>query len=365
MKSDATLIDLAIRESFKRHDGLVPGGMRETLVRAHKFLLSYEMSGYLADLTNAAFFESPDRSLALVDAARRQARLPFPVTWIEYDCRARKVRSHQAYAKSQYPTTGSLVTPDRIIPRIGWLLEQHPQIGTAFKMTEFVELDGTAARLPFSSTWVCDDQTVIPWPAMPWAGISSRERSEIATGVMGYVSDRISLTGIADGGILKETIGELRCALMLLATINDLPVTFDAVRPSKGYVARGQYRRFIEHSIIHLTVPEHRSLKTLAARALTNLRRRAHEVRGHFRIDWRHPPQALCQHDWQDAEHGALRCAICHGRKLHIRNHQRGDASVGFVMHDYEVERGTPEKTKLIEAQKTLAELAGKMGGVK
>jgi hypothetical protein len=350
-KHDATLIDKVIRNYFKGHNKQ-RHEVRDKLIRARKFMLSRDMSAYLADLTNAAFMYSPQRALALIDAARRQARLPFPVTWIEYDCRARKRRSHEAYSNVQYPVSGALVTEGEIIPRVGWLLEQHPQIETAFKMTEFVDIEGTADfMMPFSPTWVCDDATVIPWRPLSWDD-TGRARSEVATGVLGYVTDRVSIAGNvfteffereSRGGamahLMKETIGELRVAVMLLATINDLPVSFDAVRPSKGYVARGQYRRFVEHSVIHLKVPAHRSLKTLAARALTNLRRRAHEVRGHFRIDWRQPPQALCQHDWQDAEHGALRCTICHGRKLHIRNHQRGDASVGYVMHDYEVEK--------------------------
>jgi hypothetical protein len=50
-------------------------------------------------------------------------------------------------------------------------------------------------------------------------------------------------------------------------------------------------------------------------------RRRAHQVRGHWRRDWRHE-----------------------GQRIWIKEHQRGDASLGFVTHDYHVEHrdGTP-----------------------
>ena len=57
--------------------------------------------------------------------------------------------------------------------------------------------------------------------------------------------------------------------------------------------------------------------KALARKAVTMMRRRAHQVRGHWRDDWRHP-----------------------GQKIWVKEHQRGDASLGFVLHDYTVEKG-------------------------
>jgi hypothetical protein len=38
----------------------------------------------------------------------------------------------------------------------------------------------------------------------------------------------------------------------LLATINDLPVSTNVVTPSKGFVAKGNYRRFLTHSVVTL-----------------------------------------------------------------------------------------------------------------
>jgi len=65
------------------------------------------------------------------------------------------------------------------------------------------------------------------------------------------------------------------------------------------------------------------------------LRRRAHQVRGHWRRDWRKPLLAGCEHVWNEE----IFCTLCGGHKLWIDEHQRGDASLGFVMHDYEVHR--------------------------
>jgi hypothetical protein len=105
----------------------------------------------------------------------------------------------------------------------------------------------------------------------------------------------------------------MRYMWALLSTINTLPVSNKFVAASKGYVAKGRYRRFVDHSVVTLNVPETR-YRRIAAHAIAVARRRAHEVRGHWRKDWRHP-----------------------GERLWIAEHQRGDASLGFVTHDYEV----------------------------
>jgi hypothetical protein len=49
---------------------------------------------------------------------------------------------------------------------------------------------------------------------------------------------------------------------------------------------------------------------------LAGIRRRAHQVRGHWRDDWRLPKG---------------------NKTLWIAEHQRGDASLGLVIHDYEI----------------------------
>jgi len=121
---------------------------------------------------------------------------------------------------------------------------------------------------------------------------------------------------------------------ILLATINDLPVTIEHIEPNKGYVARGSYKKFLAHSIVHLTVPETRWHKLVTKTAAT-LRRRAHQVRGHWRNDWHKPLSKLCEHEF-DAQ---MICRRCHGHKIWIAEHQRGDASLGFVTHDYKLHK--------------------------
>jgi hypothetical protein len=143
----------------------------------------------------------------------------------------------------------------------------------------------------------------------------------------------LTMTEKGDTAAIKPSL-LIRGLWALLATINDLPVKIEYVTPSKGYVARGQYKKFLAHSVIHLNVPESRWQKLLRATAV-KVRKRAHQVRGHWRDDWRQPLAKHCDHVYD--EH--MRCKHCHGHKIWIAEHQRGDASLGFVTHDYEIHR--------------------------
>lgn len=354
IKPDAKLIDLAIRESIR--GVIVPPTFRDRLFRARKFVLDSAMSAHLADLSCAPFVERDQLFVYQVaDGARRMARLPHPVTWIEYDCRARKARTEAEYAGlTLSSSSGAGLASSEVIPRVGWLLEEHPHVPAAYKMTEFSQVDGDAVAMPMSYTWVADDNTPLPWKNLPIdTSEGGRHPSELASGVFGYVNDHVGVTASegyeklnddhrskAIRMMMLETLGELRAAWTLLATINDLPVVFDNVRPSRGQMVKGgNYRRFVDHSVIRLVVPAHRSLRTLATRALIAMHRRAHEVRGHWRNDWRHPRTPGCEHDWINHDDHTLACRHCSGRRVWITAHQRGDASKGIVIHNYSVER--------------------------
>jgi hypothetical protein len=169
----------------------------------------------------------------------------------------------------------------------------------------------------------------------------------------GYVNDKVCLidimpkskemtvaAGDARGNGLTST--GAREVWAFLSTVNDLPTKIEEVTPSKGWMARGNYRKFLQHSIITLTVPQSRWPK-LSTAVTALLRRRAHQVRGHWRRDWRHPGVPSCEHTWQASE-TALHCRRCGAVSLWVHEHQRGDASIGFVTHDYAITH--PERTR-------------------
>jgi hypothetical protein len=138
---------------------------------------------------------------------------------------------------------------------------------------------------------------------------------------------------------VAEIAGDLRYLWALLCTINDLPTQTNDVRATKGFVARGSYRRFQDHKVIHLHIPE-KQYRRKAVHVIAITRSRAHQVRGHWRTDFRRPLLALCEHEWMTPDEKHLECKLCGGRKLHIKEHMRGDPKLGVVTHDYVLERG-------------------------
>ena len=106
--------------------------------------------------------------------------------------------------------------------------------------------------------------TVLPWRSIPFAEQSNRP-SEVSTGLTGYHSDRCGFVfnplvetpnqPKVVANLLAEWSGSSAGCGRLLATINDLPVELREVRAAKGFVAKGAYRRFLDHRTVTLTVP--------------------------------------------------------------------------------------------------------------
>jgi hypothetical protein len=193
---------------------------------------------------------------------------------------------------------------------------------------------------PTSIVW-CTDDTPLPWRKVRlW---QNEEDEGTLAQLPGYRCSQVGWTftySEAKSTPMMKAMGSwairptmpCRDIWVLLATINDLPVIIERIEPSRGYISRGSYKKFLSHSVVHLTVPETRWHK-IAHKMTVLIRRRAHQVRGHWRVDWHARPIKICEHDW-DAE---MTCRKCGGHKLWISEHQRGDASLGFVTHDYDV----------------------------
>ena len=130
---------------------------------ARKFVLDEPMSKYLLDPSRTLFRGGLRKRINLIENARRLARLPHPLTWIEYDYRALLARAHELGMKV---TRGPDVKDDDPAPeRCGWLLRQHPKIETAFISTEAfasMRYPGRGTLHPVSIVW-CSDDTPLPW----------------------------------------------------------------------------------------------------------------------------------------------------------------------------------------------------------
>lgn len=343
----ATVNDRRYMAPSKRSEG-IRAVLRE-VAYTRKFVLDSAMSRYLAELSDSFWRGGQRKRIRMLDNARRLARAPHALTWIEFD--------HLAYLNriGQLKSQGVMDIGGNDPLRMGWLIHQHPQNEAAFRCCEIRSSSRNPERVfmhPLGTAW-CSDDNPSPWPRFPpaWMMKTGDEIAEAVVEMAGYRTMQAhwhAFLGEMDtAGMISEMTKAVvdeqlpaatkpaipaRTLWALLATINDLPIKVEFVAPSKGYVARGSYKKFLTHSVIHLTVPETHWRK-LVLKTAAALRRRAHQVRGHWRKDWRNPLSRLCEHDFDDN----MVCRRCRGHQIWIAEHQRGDASLGFVTHDYEV----------------------------
>lgn len=338
---------MTFKPEFRRLDP--SGWFRKHLLEARRFVLDDNMSAFMADLAYSSLpkVRNAKRDQEVLEGMRTLARLPHKVTWIEFNMRERIRRARTEYdvglKEGDSPEKG------------GWLFIQHPTIETAFMAIECLSHslethaeaeDPMGAELKPNPSphflawyWRTDDGDIKEaYPdAMNEGHLGDGVSIQAAlTGVKTYKSTQVAIDispyllqkkkeweakGVWDKLLvqwMRQSASDMRYAWSLLAAINDTPVVATEVRPNKGYVARGQYRKYLEHTVIRLKIPGRIDLRTLAGRVTRASRRRAHQVRGHWRRDWRNP----------------------NGPKLWIDEHERGDASLGFVTHDYSVEKG-------------------------
>jgi hypothetical protein len=282
---------------------------------------------------------------------RRLSRLPHPLTWIEFNF----PKFFDRLTRKGYGVDFVPGFEDKQPDKMGWLLEQHPTNAAAFRRTEIHSFanEGVAHLHPVSMAW-CSDDEPSPWRLWPAGCLSSEDAV-----VQGYCSTQAHLIATfrddisnlifeewcrghsqEEINLLAKNATTLRTTWGLLSTINDLPISIEHIKPSRGYVARGSYKKFLQHAVVHLTVPE-TEWRKLVSKTATLLRKRAHQVRGHWRKDWRHPLFPLCDpHEFDDQ----MVYRRCHGHKVWVHEHQRGDASIGFVTHDYEVHHPATEE---------------------
>jgi len=358
-KQPPTLLDAAVRESL-RGDGFVSPKFTQPLLNARKFVLDEPMSEFLSELSHGPFHDAKTlaRRPVIAEQMRITARLPHALTWVEYDARALKRHTLQRWGDGSYQSTKlpweSKPSEEETIARIGWLLEQHPKIENAFRCTVFATAtnEGDVLAFPFSFAWVAGEEP-LPWNTLPL--LTHEAPSMLAVGIMGYLSPRVGYVQSMIGHdltelirkestytLIRDFVGELRRVWSLLSTLGDLPIVFKEVRAAKGYVAKGRYRKYSNYSVITLTVPA-TEYRVVAKKALAYVRRIAHHVRGHWRKDYRNRGNAACEHHWEAAG-SHLQCR-CGARKLWITEHTRGDASLGFRLHDYKIthEHETPQ----------------------
>jgi hypothetical protein len=368
MSKPELLVDILYRLTYAKpvDPQLRDPNLRRLLADARRCVLTDDMAELLYSMMLAIYGFDPrpgdmaedrkpskrKRIHGRLDDCRWFSRLPHRVTWVEYSLHAMLTREVAVRAKSgDDPYTNAqedLIATKSSEVRVGWLMYQHNKVDVAFAAEYFIGVPETAdhtdgvIRFPVSIVW-CTDDTPLPWMNLvdindeavvaaiaAERGLARDEvildsASAFVTGVRGYDRSNVGLRhlNIPRDPEMSETVftnlsGRARMMWAFLSIFNKVPILGERrVVPTKGYMAGRDYRKFFEHKVITVNIPEKAALRKVARDALSIIRRRAHLVRGHWRDDW-HLPKG--------------------NKSLWIGEHSRGDASLGYVLHDYNVD---------------------------
>lgn len=139
---------------------------------------------------------------------------------------------------------------------------------------------------------------------------------------------------------VNERSGVLKYLICLLGALNEAPTTTKRIMGRKGAMNIGMHSvKFLEHHRISLSLPKHIQVVKYAEKLMTNsAHRKRHQVRGHWRVvDKGVPLPYPCKHEATMVENGLGICTSCTRMIRWIEHHERGDASLGWVNHDYVV----------------------------
>jgi hypothetical protein len=346
MSKPVTMADQILRQLHRRK--LAPAGrdLRNAIVAASRFILDREMSAFLADLSLAPFRCNPQRRLEIIDSLRRSSRLPHRVTWIEFDAVA-FINRRVELGRKLFDFHGE--RPDyAMCPRMGFLLQEHQHLSTAIRVSSFAAVsndDITTLGNQFQWAYSTTDDP-LPWDADIDCGELACGIGDYRTPCVGVIymkpipdEDKTSVFGFTTHAMVVKETGILRSLFGFLSTLSDIPASTVKKRTEGGYVAGGQYHKYLEHSVVRLSLPYKTDRERLARKLIVAVRRRGHMVRGHWRV-LAHCVKHLCRpgnHIWGvvDEQHG--RCNICSVPRTWIDEHHRGDDSLGHVIHTYEV----------------------------
>jgi hypothetical protein len=136
-----------------------------------------------------------------------------------------------------------------------------------------------------------------------------------------------------------EFTGMMRWVVTILACLNEVPIDSHHVQP-EGSIRTGLTGRrpLMDYHRVVLRVPKEKPVQYIERQLRSASRRRAHEVRSHWRTYVQPVTCRRDDHEWTyDYEEGYRLCGKCMSFSRLIREHIRGDASLGWVRHDYVV----------------------------
>jgi hypothetical protein len=138
-------------------------------------------------------------------------------------------------------------------------------------------------------------------------------------------------------GDLVAMVGVARFLILGLAFINEAYTT-KLYFPAKGKAYhKGKFIPYMDRHIVSLNVPNNKTVKQyLTSISREAAKRRAHQVRGHWRQN-HETGLERCYHAWAPVDEKHHECERCKRQRVWIKDHQRGDASIGYVQQQYQI----------------------------
>jgi len=141
---------------------------------------------------------------------------------------------------------------------------------------------------------------------------------------------------------ITEFSGTMRWVITLLAMLNEVPTRADYVQPSHQIrVGLTSRRPAFDYHKVSLKLPKTKPVPYLE-RHLRNIERRhrAHQVRGFWRHYYNEHRCKNDEHEWEwDTDNGYGLCGKCMSFTTWVREHVRGDPTLGWVRHDYVISK--------------------------
>lgn len=163
-----------------------------------------------------------------------------------------------------------------------------------------------------------------------------------------YYKGTLSLIDGYDAGrmiqnILATGAGDVRNVWAALLWLNRPTHTIISNQPAGRRFFRGKQVAYKSHRTVEIDLHKFRSIRRAFTLSGERLSPRRHKVRGFFAH--KHG-NAGCSHDWPllPDENMHWTCQRCSRVRWWVKDHVRGDATRGWVDHDYEVTTGEPVK---------------------
>lgn len=131
------------------------------------------------------------------------------------------------------------------------------------------------------------------------------------------------------------TAGDIRNLWSALLWLNRPTHVTYSNQPAGRRFVRGKLVAYKAHRIVEIDLHKRKTLRRAFVLSGERLSPRRHKVRGAFH---HHGGELGCSHDWPvlPDEDGIWTCTKCRRRRWWVKNHVRGDATRGWVDHDYE-----------------------------